>query len=254
MSYALGIKTKHGLVFAADSRTNAGPDQMSSFRKLHVFERPGERFMAIAAVGNLSLAQSLLTALRANGGESKSRGQPLLEAPDMMSAATLVGQALRALETREGPSLSRHNVPFDVTVILGGQVAGEPPRLFLLYPAGNFIEAPEDAPFFQIGERKYGKPVLDLTITAHATLSVAVKAALLSCDATVQNNATVGMPVDLLALPAGQFSPSLLRRYAPEDPFFAQLRRKWREGVNDLITSLPDVPNVAARNLRDFAG
>jgi putative proteasome-type protease len=218
---------------------------VSSFRKLHVFERPGEKFIAAAIVGNLSLAQALAAELR--GQDAKGRPKKaldLLDAPTMADAARMTGQAIRALEAQDGGALSRHGVAFDATVLIGGQIGKERPRLFQVYPAGNFIEASDDVPYLQIGERKYGKPVLDQTLTADATLGAAVRAALLSMDATIQNNATVGWPADVLALPRDRWRPAYLKRIGPEDPFLAELRRRWADGVKDLITSLPDPPGL----------
>lgn len=246
MSYALGIRTESGVVLAADSRTNAGPDQVSSFRKLHVFEKPGEKFIAAAIVGNLSLAQALMADLRGqdNRGRPK-KGFDLLEASSMADAARMTGQAIRALEAQDGGALTRHGVAFDVTVLIGGQIGKERPRLFQVYPAGNFIEASNETPYFQIGERKYGKPVLDQTLSADSALGAAVRAALLSMDATIHNNATVGWPADVLALPRDQWRPAYLKRVGLDDPFLAELRRRWSEGVKDLLTSLPDPPGLA---------
>jgi putative proteasome-type protease len=245
MSYALGVRTAAGLVLAADSRTNAGPDQVSSFRKLHVFERPGEKFIAAAIVGNLSLAQALVAELRGQDARGRpNKGIGLLDAPTMADAARLTGQAIRNLEAQDGGALTRHGVAFDVTVLIGGQIGKERHRLFHVYPAGNFIEASDDAPFFQVGERKYGKPVLDQTLNADSTLGAAIRAALLSMDATIQNNATVGWPADILALPKDQWRPAYLKRLGPDDGFLAELRRRWADGVKDLITALPDPPGL----------
>jgi putative proteasome-type protease len=246
MSYALGIQTVEGLVLAADSRTNAGADQVSSFRKLHVFEKPGEKFIAAAIVGNLSLAQALAAELRGQDLRGRpKKGFALLDATSMADAARITGEAIRALEAQDGPALSRHGVSFDVTVLIGGQTGKERHRLFQVYPAGNYIEATDETPFFQIGERKYGKPVLDQTLRADTALGAAVRAALLSMEATIHNNATVGWPADILALPRDQWRPGYLRRITPDDPYLAELRRRWGAGVQDLITSLPDPPGLA---------
>lgn len=241
MSYAVGVRTSEGLVMAADSRTNAGPDQVSSFRKLHVFEKPGEKYVVAAIVGNLSLAQALAAELRGQDPRGRpKKGVDLLDAANMADAARLAGQAIRAIEAQDGGALSRHGVAFDVTVLIGGQIGKERHRLFQVYPAGNYIEATDETPFFQIGERKYGKPVLDQTLTAESSLGVAVRAALLSMDATIQNNATVGWPADVVALAKDLWRPSLIKRVGPDDAFMAELRRRWSDGVKDLITSLPD--------------
>jgi putative proteasome-type protease len=245
MSYVVAIRTAAGLVLAADNRTNAGADQISTFRKLHVFERPGEKYVALAIVGNLSLAQGLIAELRGQdrGGKPK-KGVDLLDAANMGDVARTIGQAIRTLEAQEGPALTRHGVAFDVAVLAAGQIGKERHRLFQIYPAGNHIEASDDAPYFQIGDRKYGKAILDQTVSADASLGVAVRAALLSMDATMQSNATVGPPIDLLALARGQWKPALLKRLGADDPYFAELRRRWSDGVKDLVTSLPDPPGL----------
>lgn len=246
MSYAVAIRTADGLVFAADSRTNAGPDHVSSFRKLHVFEKPGEKFIAAAIVGNLSLAQALVAELRGQDGRGRpKKGVDLLEAASMTDAARMTGQAIRALEAQDGGALSRHGVSFDVTVLIGGQIGKERPRLFQVYPAGNFIEAPDETPYLQIGERKYGKAILDQTVMLDSTLGAAVRAAVLSMDATILNNATVGWPADVLALPRDQWRPGYFKRLEPGDAFVTELRRRWADGVRDLITALPDPPGLA---------
>jgi putative proteasome-type protease len=246
MSYAVGVRTADGVVLAADSRTNAGPDHVASFRKLHVFERPGEKFIAAAIVGNLSLAQALAAELRGQDAKGRPKKAPeLLDAASMADAARLTGQAIRTLEAQDGGALKRHGVSFDVTVLIAGQIGKERPRLFQIYPAGNFIEAPDETPYFQIGERKYGKAILDQTLSADASLGAAVRSALLSMDATIQNNATVGWPADILALPRDQWRPAYLKRIGLEDPFLAELRRRWGDGVKDLITALPDPPGLA---------
>lgn len=251
MSYALGIRTYQGLVLAADSRTNAGPDQVSTFRKLHVFERPGEKFVAIAVVGNLSLAQALVAELRGQDRAGRpKKGVAILDAGSMGDVARLIGQVIRDLEIQEGGALSRHGVAFDITVLTAGQLGKERPRLFQIYPAGNFIEASDEAPFLQIGERKYGKPILEQTLSPDTSLGGAVRSALLSFDATIQSNATVGLPLDVLALARDQWRPAMLKRIGADDPYFGELRRRWSEGVKDLITSLPEPPGMARLPLR----
>lgn len=248
MSYALGLRTEEGLVLAADSRTNAGADQVSVFRKLHVFEKPGERFLVLAVIGNLSLAQALISELRAQCGRqarARTGAASLIDAVSMSEAARSVGQAIRALEAQESHALARHGVAFDVTALLGGQIGRDKHRLFQIYPAGNFIEAGDEVPYFQIGERKFGKPVLDLAASSEASLAQAVKLALLSFDATVQNNATVGLPVDLIAMPRDRFSAVLQRRFAADDPYWGQLRRDWQEGTRALLAGLPEIEPLA---------
>lgn len=251
MSYALGILSHEGLVLAADSRTNAGPDHVSTFRKLHVFERPGEKFVALAVAGNLSLAQALIAELRGQDRAGRpKKGIDILDAPSMADAARITGQAIRAIETADGGALTRHGVAFDVTVLAAGQIGKERPRLFQIYPAGNFIEASTDAPYLQIGERKYGRAVLDQALHPDTTLGAAMRAALLSFDATIQGNATVGFPIDVLALARDSWKPAILKRVMADDAYFAEIRRRWSDGVKDLITALPDPPGLPRSNGR----
>src|SRR6185436_7522431 len=184
MSYGLGIRVDEGLIFAADNRTSAGIDQVSASRKMYVFERAGERFLVLITAGNLSITQALIHRLSGDGDGAKRGGKSaesvLLKPPNLFACAEAVGHALREIERNEAAPLARHGVPFDVSLILGGQIKGERPKLFLIYPPGNFIEAADETPYVQIGERKYGKPILDRTLTFQTPLATAAKAALLS--------------------------------------------------------------------------
>jgi putative proteasome-type protease len=251
MSYGLGIKVDEGLIFAADSRTSAGLDEVSTSRKVHVFERPGERFLLLMTAGNLALSQAVLHRVNADLAPAKRHAKgperSLLKAETLHACAEIVGQTLRDIERAEGHALARHNVAFDISLILGGQIKGEAPRLFLIYPPGNFVEVGDEAPFVQIGERKYGKPILDTMLTTRTPLSSAAKCALLSFDATIKSNAGVGLPIDLVAYPKDALAAGATRRIEADDPYFRALRGRWTDAQLRAFTDLPDPEWVTYR-------
>src|SRR5258705_13052407 len=199
MTYCCGSLVRDGMVMFADTRTNAGVDNISTFRKLHVFSKPGERIAGIASSGNLSISQSVVSMLR-EGWENPDTGEleTVMSARSMFQAAQSAGRAIRQVFKEEGAALKASDVKFDVSLLLGGQIKGERPRLFLLYDAGNFIECTQDTPYLQIGEHKYGKPVLDHAITYDIDLYDALKVGLVSVDSTMRSNLSVGLPIDLL--------------------------------------------------------
>nr|5LOY_A Chain A, Designed Anbu Protein [synthetic construct]5LOY_B Chain B, Designed Anbu Protein [synthetic construct]5LOY_C Chain C, Designed Anbu Protein [synthetic construct]5LOY_D Chain D, Designed Anbu Protein [synthetic construct] len=238
-TYCVGIRLDEGLVFASDSRTNAGVDNISTFRKMHVFEVPGERVIVLLTAGNLATTQAVISLLEERLKDPEER---LLTAPSMFEAARLVGEALREVQARDAPALEADGVDFNASFILGGQIAGEPPRLFLIYPAGNFIEATPDTPFFQIGETKYGKPILDRVITPDTSLEDAAKCALVSFDSTMRSNLSVGLPLDLLVYERDSLRVGHRRRIDEDDPYFRMLRKQWSEGLRQAFDSLPDPP------------
>jgi len=244
MSYGLGIKVEDGLIFAADNRTNAGIDHVSAARKMHVFERAGERFLVLITAGNLSVTQALLHRLNADGEATKKveKGteRSLLKAPSLFACAEAIGHALREIERTEAAPLARHGVPFDVSLILGGQIKGEKPRLFLIYPPGNFVEAADDAPYVQIGERKYGKPILDRVISMATPQKEAAKCVLISFDSTMKSNISVGLPIDLLWYPRDSLRVGMQQRIREGDPYFTMLRSRWGGGLRRVFSELPD--------------
>ena len=200
MTYCCGILVRDGLVMFADTRTNAGVDNISTFRKLHIFEKPGERILAIATAGNLSISQSVVSVLR-EGFENPYTGEveTLMNAPTLFQAAQRVGRAIRDLFNEEGKTLEAADVKFDVSFLLGGKITNERPRLFMLYSAGYFIECTQDTPYLQIGEHKYGKPVLDRAITFDSDLYDGLKIGLVSVDSTMRSNPErPGLPLDVL--------------------------------------------------------
>lgn len=234
---------REGLVMIADTRTNAGLDNVSTFRKLHIFKQPGERIMALASSGNLSLSQSVLSVLT-EGLENKETGaiETLTNAPSMFVAAQRIGNAIRSIQALEGATLEAADVRFDVSFLFGGQIRGERMRLFMVYSAGNFIECTTDTPYLQIGEHKYGKPVLDRAIAYGTDLYDALKIGLISMDSTMRSNLGVGMPIDLMVARRDAFDAELSYRIEPGEPYFHDLRERWSAALRDAHISIPRPP------------
>jgi len=227
------------MVLLADTRTNAGVDHVSVFGKLHTEEVPGERAVALLTAGNLAITQQVWGRLQ-EGVWLDGFRQTLRDVPTMFRAAQLVGEAVRNVFAADGRALSAQGVSFDAALLLGGQIAGGAPRLFLIYAAGNFIEATPDTPFLQIGEHKYGKPILDRAID-HATTTLAdgVKLALISMDSTLRSNLSVGLPIDLAVLPADALGFSLKRRIDEDEPYFRYVRAHWGQALRDAHMAMP---------------
>ena len=243
MTYCCGILVRDGLVMFADTRTNAGVDNISTFRKLHAFTVPGQRIMAIATAGNLSISQSVVSMLR-EGFENPDTGESetLMNAPTMFQAAQRIGRAIRQLRDLEGHALESSDVKFDVDFLFGGQIRGERPRLFMLYSAGNFIECTPDTPYLQIGEHKYGKPVLDRAITYDIDLYDALKVGLVSVDSTMRSNLSVGLPLDILIARRDACDAELNYRIEPGEPDFQDLRERWSAALRAAHIAIPRPP------------
>ena len=243
MTYCCGILVRDGLVMVADTRTNAGLDNVSVFRKLHMFQKPGERIMAIASAGNLSLTQSVISMLT-EGIENAETGEreTLLNAPTMFQAAQRIGLAVRLLARIEGVALEASDVKFDLSFLFGGQIKGGPIRLFMIYSAGNFIQCTTDTPYLQIGEHKYGKPVLDRAINYQMDLYDALKLALISVDSTMRSNLSVGMPIDLLVVRRDACDAELIYRIEPGEPYFSDLRERWSAALRAAHIAIPRPP------------
>ncbi|MEM9726413.1 MAG: proteasome-type protease, partial [Pseudomonadota bacterium] len=246
MTYCIGIRLNAGLVLLADTRTNAGVDNISRFRKLFTWSIPGERAFAMLTSGNLATTQAVISLLQERMDRPQDGVDNLMTAPSMFRMAELVGGAMREVQNRYAQGLSATNEDGGATIVLAGHRTGGQPRLFMIYPAGNFIEATPDSPYFQIGEHKYGKPILDRVITPDTTLEDAKTAALLSMDSTLRSNLTVGMPLDLAVLSAGSFTFSELRRIEPDDPHFHALSHAWSEM---LLNSFHEARERAANNV-----
>jgi putative proteasome-type protease len=238
MTYCVGILVRDGLVLAADSRTNAGVDHIATVRKLALFERPGERVMVLLSAGNLATTQAVVTLLAQRLGDAPGPAD-LLAAQTMFDAARMVGGALREVMAHDGEHVRPHGDP-SATFLFAGQLSGERHRLFLIYPAGNFIEATPETPFLQAGETKYGKPILDRVITYEASLAEAAKCALLSFDATMRSNLSVAPPIDLLCYREGSLSAEMRDDIAEDDAYFGRLRADYSRGILELVKRLPD--------------
>lgn len=240
MTYCVALMLDEGLIFASDSRTHAGVDNFAKFCKMTVLERPGERVLVMLSSGNLAGTQAVVSMLQQ---QSKADdGAPTVwTAQTMFDVAGIVGDAMRAVDRRDAPYLAQSEITFNASFILGGQIRGEPPRLFRLYSEGNFIEATRDTPYFQTGETKYGKPILDRVITPATRLPDAAKCLLVSFDSTMRSNLSVGMPIDLLIYERDSLQARRRRRFENDDPYFNALSRKWCEGTRRVFGELPEL-------------
>lgn len=239
MTYCVGVMLESGMVFASDSRTHAGVDNFASFCKMTVFEQAGERVIVLLSSGNLAGTQAVISILKQNGNRVDCPS--LWNAASMFDAALLVSDAMRAVDKRDGIYLTKNEVSFNASFILGGQIRGEPPRLFRVYAEGNFIEAGEHTPYFQTGETKYGKPIIDWVITRSTHLNDAVKCVLVSFDSTMRSNLSVGMPVDLISYQLDSLEVTMRRRFDPGDAYFTTLGREWSVGTREVFGRLPDL-------------
>ena len=238
MTYCCGILVRDGLVMFADTRTNAGVDNISVFSKMQVEEVPGERVLVMLSAGNLAVTQAVWNRLQ-EGVQLDGSRHTLRTVPNMFRAAQLIGQAVRDVFAADGEALAAQDVRFDISLMLGGQIAGEAPRLFLIYRAGNFIEATADTPFLQIGEHKYGKPILDRAVTYETPAVDGVKLVLISMDSTLRSNLTVGMPVDLLVYRTDSFAVTLKKRLTEEDAYFRIIREGWSMALRQAYLEMP---------------
>lgn len=240
MTYCVGLNLQDGLVMLADSRTNAGVDSIATFGKMHLWQQPGERVLTLCTAGNLSLSQSVISLLNGGFVDHEGREHDLLKAGRMFEAAGIVGAAIREVARRDGEALKQQGIEPNLSMLLGGQILGRPPQLYMLYYAGNFIRATQDTPFLQIGEAKYGKPILDRVIRPNTSLLQAAKCALISMDSTLRSNISVGLPLDLLILRKDEFKPALHRRIDADDPYFNDIRVRWSEGLRSVFATVPD--------------
>lgn len=240
MTYCVGLLLHDGIVMLSDSRTNAGVDSISTFGKMHAWQQDGDRALVLTTAGNLSLSQSVVTLLK--DGFTDEAGKPcdLMQAGSMFEAAGMVGAAIREVARRDGEALKEQGVEPNLSMLLGGQIGARPHELYLLYYAGNFIKATEDTPFLQIGEIKYGKPILDRVITPSTLLVQAAKCALVSMDSTLRSNISVGLPLDLAILPKDALKFALKKRITDQEPYFASIRGLWGEGLRKVFQTIPD--------------
>ena len=240
MTYCVAVKLKAGLVFLSDSRPNAGLDQISTFRKMIVYEKPGDRFMCLLSAGNLSISQSVREILQVEklAGEEGDEPITIWNARSMFDAARVLGSAVRHVFERDGDSLKRAGVEFNVSMIFGGQIGHEGMRLFQVYSAGNFIEATPETPFFQIGESKYGKPVLDRVITPDTPLDEAAKCVLVSMDSTLKSNLSVGLPLDMAVYEAGKLQSDKITCIDENNPYFRMVHSTWGQKLREVFDSI----------------
>ena len=238
MTYCVGLHLDDGLVLVSDTRTNAGVDNVSTFSKMHVVESPGERVLAMLSAGNLAVTQAVVNLLH-EGVEVDDTTETLLSVPTMFRAAQLVGAAVRQVYRVDGEALQAQNVGFDVSILLGGQIFGRPARLYQIYAAGNFIEATPDSPFLQIGEHKYGKPILDRAVQYDMRIEDGIKLALISMDSTLRSNLSVGLPIDLLVYRKNELKIGLKRRISEDDEYFRMIRERWSAALRDAYRTIP---------------
>jgi putative proteasome-type protease len=241
MTYCVGLLVDTGLVMLSDSRTNAGVDQINTFRKMSTFQLASDRVLVLMSAGNLAITQAAVNLLQESppGTDALPR---IYQASNMFNAARVVGDALREIHARDGESLKEQGHEFNGTFILGGQIKGEEPRLFHIYSAGNFIESSLDTPYFQIGESKYGKPIIDRVITRSSSLAQAAKCALVSMDSTIRSNLSVGPPLDLALIRRDEFRLGTHISIDMENEYFRMIRTRWGSALKEVFSELPN-PN-----------
>lgn len=238
MTYCVGMVLDEGLVFASDSRTNAGVDHVSTFCKMTVIEAPGQGVIVMLNSGNLATTQQVVSRIKQHAIDAE---KPLTAHASMFTVAELVGRELRrTIHTTMNEAPEQSDVDFSATFLVGGQVQGEAPRLFMVYPQGNFIESTVDTPFFQIGESKYGKPILDRVIQPAISMSQAIKCALVSFDSTIKSNLSVGLPIDVAMVKTNDLRVTKRHRIDAEDTYFRDLRSSWSQGLRQVFGQLPD--------------
>ena len=242
MTYCVAVKLNAGLVFLSDSRTNAGLDYISTFRKMIVYEKPGDRFMVLLTAGNLSISQSVREILQVEHLKDRDGGDPITiwNAKSMFDAARVLGSAIRRVYERDAEALKNADVDFNVSLVFGGQIRGEGMRLFQMYSAGNFIEATDETPYFQVGESKYGKPVLDRVLTPETPLAEAAKCALVSMDSTMKSNLSVGLPLDLVVYEADTFKSDRVVCIDHDNPYYQMLHSSWGQKLRQVFDSIED--------------
>lgn len=242
MTYCVAIKLNTGLVFLSDSRTNAGLDQISSFRKMMVYESFGDRFMVLLSAGNLSISQSVREILQTQKIRDDMDSPPMTiwNAKSMFDVARILGAAIREVQRRDGEAMMHSGVDFNASFLLGGQIRGEGTRLFQVYSAGNFIEATAETPYFQLGESKYGKPVLDRVVTEKTPLNEAAKCALVSMNSTIKSNLSVGLPLDLAVYEVNAFASNKITCIDEHNPYYKMLHKSWGNKLHQVFDSIED--------------
>ncbi|MER9775312.1 peptidase [Mesorhizobium sp. M0220] len=242
MTYCIGLKIDRGLVFMSDTRTNAGMDSISTFRKMHVWEEPGERVIVLMSAGNLATTQAVVSLLDERTKAVAERHATLLETPSMYQTVRLVGDTVKEVIASSSPAGEKADSYFNASFILGGQIKGSAPRLFMIYPEGNFIESTDDTPFFQIGETKYGKPIIIRAYEKTMSFAETVKLLLVSFDSTLKSNLSVGLPLDLLFYEKDTFKVGLKKRINHDDQYYRTISDSWSNALKTAFASLPDFP------------
>ncbi|WP_192356140.1 peptidase [Mesorhizobium mediterraneum] len=242
MTYCVGLKIDRGLVFMSDTRTNAGMDSISTFKKMHVWEEPGERVIVLMSAGNLATTQAVVSLLDERTKAVADRHATLLETPSMYQTVRMVGDTVKEVIASSSPAGEKADSYFNASFILGGQIKGSAPRLFMIYPEGNFIESTDDTPFFQIGETKYGKPIIIRAYEKAMSFAETVKLLLVSFDSTLKSNLSVGLPLDLLFYEKDAFKVSLKKRIAQDDQYYRTISDGWSNALKAAFASLPDFP------------
>ncbi|TIS69484.1 peptidase [Mesorhizobium sp.] len=242
MTYCVGLKIDRGLVFMSDTRTNAGMDSISTFKKMHVWEEPGERVIVLMSAGNLATTQAVVSLLDERTKAVADRHATLLETPSMYQTVRMVGDTVKEVIASSSPAGEKADSYFNASFILGGQIKGSAPRLFMIYPEGNFIESTDDTPFFQIGETKYGKPIIIRAYDKTMSFAETVKLLLVSFDSTLKSNLSVGLPLDLLFYEKDAFKVSLKKRIAQDDQYYRTISDGWSNALKTAFASLPDFP------------
>lgn len=239
MTYCVAVRLDTGMIFASDSRTNAGVDHVATFTKMRVYEKAEDRVIVVLSSGNLAITQGVINILDTHS-KTATEDPTIWNVTSMYDAATIVGDALREMQRRDGPFLSQGNIDAGANLIVGGQIGKEPTRLFHVYAQGNFIEALGDTPYFQLGESKYGKPILDRVVTEGTPQKEAAKCVLISFDSTMKSNISVGLPIDMLWYPRDSLRVGLHQKIREGDPYFTMLRSRWGGGLRRVFAELPD--------------
>lgn len=240
MTYCVAMRLDRGLVFAADTRTNAGVDNVAQYRKLHFWRQPGDRVIVLLSAGNLAVTQSVVSFLNEQLASPEETNATLFTVPSMFRAARLVGDAVREVRRVDGPALEMTKAGFSASFILGGQIGTERPRLYQIYAEGNFIEATDDTPFLQIGEHKYGKPILDRVARPEMRLGEAAKLILLSFDSTLRSNLSVGMPIDILLYERDTLDVRREKRIFQDDEYFKNLSSAWSDALRSAFRNIDE--------------
>ncbi len=239
MTYCVGVLLEQGLVLASDTRTNAGVDQVAISPKMHTFEVSGERGIVLLTAGNLAITQAVVNRLKTAINKSEADSKHLHNVHSLFDAATMVGAELRAVFESDGEHFKNHDIDFNASIIVAGQIKGEKPRLFHVYAAGNFIETCIETPYFQIGETKYGKPIIDRVVKYNTDIMDAVKCLLISFDSTIRSNVSVAAPIDLLIYRVDSLNADCKQRITENDQYYSAVRQGWGAGLKEVFSALP---------------